>query len=325
MQSISLRATAIMVYLTDYLNATGQFGAKMSTFQSYEFKFEFGYGSSIDLQANYADSEVIAILDITEEFIGPVYGHVWSIARKIVQSGIDWPDWEIYHIGITEKYRTLLGGEDEFRYAKYNSKQERMKIMWNRYELSCQLYESEYVPEGVRMPFFMEGLTGSLSDFRKYGEEVGLSSEALDSYFLGSFDIDRICLLEDLGSEDSSKGELIECGVIRIGSEIDRKVMASCLNFSEAKFILKKLEIKPDRSLGKCREQLIDLLDEDVHEIGELILSARDWSLYGETLAIPGYEWDDFQSLRQQVRGAATAMVDIRDKKVSRDLTKKLR
>lgn len=297
----------------------------MSITKSYEFKFEFGYGSSIDLQANFADSEVIAKFDIAEEFIGPVYGHVWSIARKIVQSGIDWLDWEIYHIGIAEKYRILLGSETEFRYTKYNSEQERKKVMWDRYELSCQLYESEYVPVGVMMPTFVEGLTGSLSDFRKYSEEVGLSSNALDDYFLKSFDSDRICLVDNLGFEECSREELIECGVIRIGSDIDKAVMASYLNFAETKFILKKLGIKPENSLCKCRAQLIDMLDENTHGAGELILSARDWSIYAETIPIPGYDWDDFQSLRQQIKGAATAMVDIRDKKVSRDLTKKLR
>jgi hypothetical protein len=296
----------------------------MAIVQEYNFKIKLEYGLNVEVQSCFHDSQLIVLTDLMDNFGGGAYGHVWAIARAIVQSGIDWLDWDIYHMRIMGRYRELLNGASEYRNCSYNSEVEHKKIMWDRYELACKLYALDYVPEGVRMPAFVEGIGYRLSDFRRYAEEIGLSNDALDNYFLRSFDSDRIFLLENSSFEDESKEELIYKGVVRTGKEINRSVMASCLNFVESRTILKELGIKPDKSLGKCRNQVIYALEDNMPSIEVLIMSARDWSLYGEILAIPGYEWDDFQSYRQQIKGAATALVDIYDKIVSPDLSRKL-
>lgn len=294
-------------------------------FKGHEIEFHIASDCAIRLYACFFDSEQIVESDLMPNFRGSPFGNTWSIARAIVQSGIDWSDWETYHERVVDLYKTALGADLQFRDMTFNSEKEKTRTSWSRYDLACSLYEIDYVPEWVRMPIFFEGRTSPLSDFRRFADEVGMSPEALDDYYLKSWSSERLFPLDNSSYQDSSLKELLDISVVRVGKDVDKKVMVSCFSFIELRSILKELKIKPKASLDGCKNQLFDELDSGSSCLESILLKQRDWQSFGEITPIPGYDWDDFQSYRQQVKGAAEAMVDIYKGIVSTDLSRQLR
>lgn len=294
-------------------------------FKGHDIKFHIAHDCSVSFYAPFIDSEQIVEYDLAKNFRGPSLGSTWAIARAIVKSGIDWPDWEACHERIVGLYKAALGNDLQFRDMSFNSEMEKNQTSWDRFNLACSIYKIDYVPEYVRMPDFFEGPTARLSDFRRFADDIGMSFEALDDYYLKSWGSERLFPLNNSSYQDSSLNEMLDLSVVRVGKDIDRKVMINYLSFADLRLILKELKIKPKISLDKCKKQLVDELDSGSKALESLLLKQRDWRLFGEIIAIPGYDWDDFQSFRQQVKGAAEAMVDVYNGIVASDLSNLLK
>lgn len=258
------------------------------------------------------------IRGLRDQFGGATYGDVWAIATVLVRVGASVPSWRNYYEQIQRAYRGWTPDRVFFRERIFASADERRRAMWEHVEAGQRVYVLRYVPEEVQLPQFFEGgMFADFCSFRKAALQGGVDHRWLMQFVFKSFWSDRVWM-----TQPDFDPECIKC-LRQIGFIVDQDQFTaeewlSHISMAHSRAVLKAAGLNSSRTLG---ENLAALRSAEAQNPG---LIADSMSMIAGPLRLSAYRapnnwgWDDYQSIRQQLKGMATMLVDIYDGGVSR-------